>query len=149
MWNFIASLTGYILYKILWDTSFHCTTVVLRVWGKSETQSVQMILTLDGLFQKYFPLYISLYTFQFLLYPWKFHILNVPYHPPLFVFFHYGVCTVISDCNHHFDKSTFTHSLTRIYLLQLKIHIWMELILNQKLIFFHKRNFNPKVINYF
>ena len=33
LWNFIPSLTGYILWKILLDTSFHYTTVVLRVWG--------------------------------------------------------------------------------------------------------------------
>ena len=33
LWNFIASLTGYILKLILSDTSFHHITVVLRVWG--------------------------------------------------------------------------------------------------------------------
>ena len=88
--------------------------------AKSATQSVLMILTLNSV------------------------SLTLP-----LVFFHYSVCTVISDCNHPFDTSTFTHSLTRIHLLQLKIHIWMEFFWNQKFLFFHKRNFSPKVINYF
>ena len=33
LWNFIPCLTGYILWKILLDTSFHYSTVALRVWG--------------------------------------------------------------------------------------------------------------------
>ena len=33
LWIFNASFTGYILWKVLLDTSFHYTTVVLRVWG--------------------------------------------------------------------------------------------------------------------
>ena len=60
LWNFIASLTGYILKKILLDTSFHYTTVVLLVWGRqsqSATQSVLMILTLNGLFKKNFQVF--------------------------------------------------------------------------------------------
>ena len=44
---------------------------------------------------------------SFLLYSWKFHILNPPPLPPLF-FFHYSVCTVIFDWNHIFDISTFS-----------------------------------------
>ena len=54
--------------------------------------------------------------FKFLLYPWKFIILN-PTSFPLCLFFSisYSVCTVISDWNHPFDKSAFTHSLTRIH----------------------------------
>ena len=81
----------------------------------------------------------------FLQYPWKFHILN-PVSPPLSLFFSITVCTVVSDCTHPCDTSIFIHSLTRIYLLQLKIHIWMKFSWNQKFIFVHKRNFNPKVI---
>ena len=33
LWNFIASLTRYILQKTSLNTSFHYITVVLRVWG--------------------------------------------------------------------------------------------------------------------
>ena len=33
LWIFNASFTGYILWKVLLDTSFHYTTVVLRLWG--------------------------------------------------------------------------------------------------------------------
>ena len=67
--------------------------------AKSATQSFLMVLTLNSV------------------------SLTLPL--PLVCFFpHYNsVCTVISDCNHPFDTSTFTHSLTRIHLLQLKIHI--------------------------
>ena len=48
---------------------------------------------------------------SFLLYPWKSYILNPPPSPfPSVCFFHYSVCTVISDCNHPFDTSAFTHT---------------------------------------
>ena len=61
---------------------------------------------------------------HFLLYPGRFHILNPPPSlPPQIVFFYYNVCTVITDCNHPFDTSTFIHIPTRIHLLQLKIPI--------------------------
>ena len=40
---------------------------------------------------------------------------------------------VISACTHPCDTNTFTHSLTRIHLMQLKIHnIWMKFFWNQK-----------------
>ena len=67
--------------------------------AKSATQSFLMVLTLNSV------------------------SLTLPL--PLVCFFpHYNsVCTVISDCNYPFDTSTFTHSLTRTHLLQLKIHI--------------------------
>ena len=40
---------------------------------------------------------------------------------------------IISACTHPCDTVTFTHSLTRIHLLQLKIHnIWMKFFWNQK-----------------
>ena len=46
----------------------------------------------------------------------------------------YSVCTVISSCTHHCDTNNFSHSLTRIHLLQLKIqNIWMKLFWNQKI----------------
>ena len=99
--------------------------------SKSATQSVLMVLTLNGLFQKNSQVFY--FTPE-----------NPISHICLF-FFNYSVCTVISDCNHPFDTSIFTQSLTRIHLLQLKIHIWMEFFWNQKFLFFHKRNFNPKV----
>ena len=147
LWNFIASLTGYILYKILLDTSFHYTTIVLRVWGwqnlKCNSKCPNDINTEWAIPEKFS---------SFLLYSWKFHNLNPSLSPlPLVWFFHYSVCTVISDSNHPFDTSTYTHTVSQEYiiLLQLKIHIWMEFFWNQKFIFFHKRNFNPKVINYF
>ena len=72
--------------------------------AKSATQSVLMILTMNDLFQKNFNV--------FLLYPRKVHILN-PAPLPTFVFFHYSVFTVISDCNHSFDTSTFTHTVSQ------------------------------------
>ena len=59
--------------------------------AKSATQSFLMVLTLNSV------------------------SLTLPL--PLVCFFYYSVCTVISDCNHPFDTSTFTHSLTRIHLL--------------------------------
>ena len=46
----------------------------------------------------------------------------------------YSVCTIISACTHLCDTTTFTHSLTRMLLFQLKIHnIWMEYFWNQKI----------------
>ena len=71
--------------------------------AKSTTQSVLMILTLNELFQKIFQ------VFHFT--PENFISLALPTPTPfpLFAFFHYSVCTVIYDCNHPFDISTFTH----------------------------------------
>ena len=85
--------------------------------AKSATQSVLMILTLNGLFQK------NCQVFYFK--PENSISLTLSPLPPLFVFFHYSVYTIISDCNHPFDTSTFTHAIQshRNTLLQLKIHI--------------------------
>ena len=115
------------------DTSFHYTTVVLRVWGwqsqKCNSKCPNDINTEWAipenfssfsmfLFVFYFFTFVFYFTFKcscFLLYAWKFHILN-PSLLPLFVFFHYSVCTVISDCNHPFDTSTFTHTVSQEYI---------------------------------
>ena len=59
--------------------------------AKSATQSVLMILTLNSV------------------------SLTLP-----FVFFHYSVCTVISDCNHPFDTSTFTHTVSQEYIIAIE-----------------------------
>ena len=81
LWNFIASLTGYILWKILLDTSFHYTTLLLYVFevgkAKKATQSVLMILTLNGLFQK---------NFQVFCFTPENSISLTPLLPPLSVF---------------------------------------------------------------
>ena len=46
----------------------------------------------------------------------------------------YSVCVLISACIDPFHTTTFTHSLTQIYLLQRTIHnIWMEFIWSQKI----------------
>ena len=74
--------------------------------AKSATQSVLMILTLNGLFQKNFQV--------FYFTPENSLSLTLPPSPS--VFFHYSVCTVISDCNHPFDTSTFTHTVSQEYI---------------------------------
>ena len=74
--------------------------------SKGAIQSVLMILTLNGQFQKNFQIfYFAPENSISLTLP--------PLHPVCFS--HYSVCTVIFDCNHPFDTSTFTHSLTRIH----------------------------------
>ena len=43
------------------------------------------------------------------------------------------IVTVISACTHSCDTNTFTRNLTRLHLLQLKIHnIWLKFFWNQK-----------------
>ena len=41
--------------------------------------------------------------------------------PPAFslclFFFHYSLCTIISDCNHPFNTSTFTHTVSQEYII--------------------------------
>ena len=68
--------------------------------AKSATQSVLMMILYTS--ERASPEKFS----SFLLYPWKFHILNPPPFPICFLF-HYSVCTIISDCNHPFDTNTF------------------------------------------
>ena len=76
--------------------------------AKSATQSVLMILTLNGLFQKNFQV--------FYFTPENSISLTLPPSPSVW-FFYYSVCTVISDCNHPFDTSIFTliYSLQRTH----------------------------------
>ena len=66
LWNFIAIFTGYILWKILSDVSFHYTTVVLRVWvwqhQKCDSKSPNDTNTKWAIPEK---------ILSFLLYPWK------------------------------------------------------------------------------
>ena len=59
----------------------------------------------------------------------------------------YSDRTVISACNHPCDASTFTHSLTKINLFQLKTcNLWTEFFWNEKIFYLgiYKRNINPK-----
>ena len=78
--------------------------------AKSATQSVLMkTLTLNGLFQKNFQV--------FYFTPENSISLTLPLLPSLFVFFHYSVSTAISDCNHPFDTSTFTHTVSQEYII--------------------------------
>ena len=73
--------------------------------AKSAIQSALMALTLNELFQKK--------VFQVLYPPENSMSLALPLSPSLlFVFFYYSVCTVISDWNHPFDTSTFTHTVS-------------------------------------
>ena len=47
----------------------------------------------------------------------------------------YNVYTVISACTHPCDTKTFTHNITIIHLLQLKMNnIWMKFSWKQKVI---------------
>ena len=107
------------VFLVIYCKRFYWTplfTVLLLFYvfevGKVESaaQSVLIILTLNGLLQK---------NFQVLYFTPKNSLsltLPLPLLPPFFFFFHYSVCTVISDCNHLFDTNTFTHtacSLTR------------------------------------
>ena len=77
--------------------------------AKSATQSVLMILTLNGLFQKNFQV--------FYFTPENSISLTLTPLLPLFVFFSYSVCTVISDCNHSFDTNTFTDTVSQEYIV--------------------------------
>ena len=53
---------------------------------------------------------------------------------------------IISACTHPCDTITFTHSLTRIHLLQLKIHNnWMKFLRNEKI--FHLGIKNISTLN--
>ena len=77
---------------------------------KSVTQSVLMILTLNGLFQKNFQVFYFASE----------NSISLTLPPPPSVFFHYSVCTVISDCNHSFHTSTFTHTVSQEYIIAIE-----------------------------
>ena len=77
--------------------------------ARSATQSLLMILTLNGLFQKNFQ--------GFYFTPENSISLTLSPFPLSLFFFHYSVCTVISDCNHPVDTSTFTHTVSQEYII--------------------------------
>ena len=74
----------------------------------------------------------------FLLSYWKFHIFNPPPPAPFplcLFFFHHSVCIIVfsfsaivfvffhysvSDCNHYFDMSTFTHAVWQEYIVAIE-----------------------------
>ena len=88
LWNFIAyglyTVKGFIMYF------FHYTAVALCVWDW-QSQKCNSKCPNDINTEWAIPEEFS----SFLLYPWKFHILNPPLLPPLFAFFYYSVCIVI------------------------------------------------------
>ena len=131
----VKDFIGYPLFTI---------TVALRVWGwqSQKCNSKCPNETMNGLFQKNFQ------TFYFT--PENSSSLNLPPSPYLFF-----SILVFVYCNFWMQPSILlikaplliqSHKNT---LLQLKIRICVEFSWNQKFVFFHKRNFSPKVINYF
>ena len=62
---------------------------------------------------------------------------------------YYSVCTLISAYTHPCDTNTFTHSITRMHLLQLKVrNIQINFFLkSKKFSFSYNRNFNTKIIH--
>ena len=108
--------------------------------AKSATQSVLMILTMNGLFQKNF----NVFYFT----PKKYISLALHPFPLLFfsiiVFILWFLTAAILLIQAPLPIQSHKNAL-----LRLKIHIWMEFFWNQKFLLFHKRNFNPKFINYF
>ena len=89
--------------------------------AKSTTQSVLIILMLNGFLQKIFQIFyfISESFIPLTLHPF----------PLCLFFFHYSVFTVISDCSHSFDTSTFTHTVWQEYIAIENI-TWMEFFWN-------------------
>ena len=94
-----------------------------------------MILTLNELFQKIFQ------VFHFT--PENFISLALPTPTPfpLFAFFHYSVCTVISDCNHPFDTSTFTHTVSQEYIIAIENTYLNGVFLKSKIFIFPLKKF--------
>ena len=76
--------------------------------AKSASQSVLIILTLNGFLQKNFQIFY--FTSE------NFISLTLHTFPLCLFFFHYNVCTVISDCTHSFDTSTFAHKVSQEYI---------------------------------
>ena len=93
-------------------TCFYYTTVVLRVsgWQNQKCNSKCPNETLNGLFQK------NCQAFYFT----PENSLSLTLTSSSVCFFHYSVCTVISDCNHPFDKSTFTHTVSQEYIIAIE-----------------------------
>ena len=142
---FLEVLLGIYCKRFCWILSFHYTTVALRVWGwqRQKCYSKCPNKTMNGIFQKNFQ------TFYFT--PENSLSLNLPLSPCLFVFF----IIVFLCCNFWLQpsilliKTPLPIQSLKNTLLQLKMRICVEFFWNQKFVFFHKRNFNPKVINYF
>ena len=113
--TFLQVLLGIYCKRFYWIPLF---TILLLFYvfevGKAKyaTQSVLMILTLTVLFQKNF-----LGTFRY--FPENSICLILSRSPSVY-FFHYSVCTVISDCNHLFDTSTFTHTVSQEYIIAIE-----------------------------
>ena len=108
--------------------------------AKSATQSVLMILTLNGLFQKNFQVFYFTPENSISLTLPHFHLcLFFPIIVFVLQFLTATILLIQTPLPIQSHKNT---------LPQLKI-LWMEFFWNQKFIFYHKRNFNPKVINYF
>ena len=76
--------------------------------AKSATQSVLMVLTLNGLFRKHFKVFYFIPE----------NSISLTLHPfPLCLFFfHYSFCTSISDSSHPFDTSNFIHAVSQVYI---------------------------------
>ena len=101
-------LLGIYCKRFYWMPLF--IILLFYMFVKSATQSVLMILTLNRLFQKNFQV--------FYFTPENSMSLTLPTSPCLF--FSVIVCTVISDCNHPFDTSTFTHTVSQEYIIAIE-----------------------------
>ena len=119
LWNFIVSLTGYIptvkdFTGYLFSLYYCCFKCLRLAKPNVQLKCPNDINTEWALTEKFSSFYFTPENSIFLTLPLS----------PLFVFFHYSVCTAISDCNHPFHTSTFTLQSHKNTLLQLKIHIW-------------------------
>ena len=106
------------------DGIFH--DVILSYWN--------FIVSLTGDCKRFYriPLFpIFLLFYLFCIY-WDWQGQKCKLKCPMRLSLNY-IITVISDCTHSYHTNTFTHNLTRVHLLQLKIHnIWMKFFWNQK-----------------
>ena len=89
--------------------------------AKSATQSVLMILTLNGLFQKIFQVFYFTAGNSISL---------------TLDFFHYSVFTVIFDCNHPFDTSTCAHTVLQEYIIAIENTYLNGVFLKSKIFIF-------------
>ena len=105
---------------------YYCCFMCLRLAKpKVQLKSVLMILTLNELFQKIFQVFY--FTPQ--------HSISLTLPPfPIVCFFHYSVCNVrlISDCNHPFDTSTVSHTVSQEYIIAIENAYLNEVFLKSK-----------------